>query len=79
LQHHRDPNWAVAYAEHQAERLIARERKINEVIERRNPHLKPTAQFLAGPRRESSFYTREQFLSYLWRFTMSKYDSNVRP
>jgi hypothetical protein len=48
------------YAEREAERLVMRERKINEVIERRYPHLKPTAQFLAGPRPESSFYTRQQ-------------------
>ena len=78
MRHRRSPSWAVEYANRQAEQLLVRERRINEVIERRNPHLRPTAQFLAGPRPESSFYTRQEFLLYKWKFTMSKYDPRVR-
>jgi hypothetical protein len=78
VRSHHGPSWAVEYAERQLERRIVQERKLNEVIERRNPHFKPTAQYARGPRPENTFYTRQQFLSYLVKFTMSKYDPNVR-
>jgi hypothetical protein len=76
----RGPSWAADYAERRAEARLRHEREMNAVIEHRNPHLKPTAQWLAGPRLASSveFWTRERHLLYLTKFTMSKFDPFVR-
>ena len=76
----KSPSWAAEYAERQACAQICRERRLNEVIERRCPNLKPTAEYQRGPLPASSprFYSPVQRLTYLARREMGKFDPNVR-
>lgn len=71
------PSWAADYAERTAEAFYRRERSLNAFIESKNPHLKPTARYLAGPRPAVEFHTRKAYLNHLARYEMSKYNPHI--
>jgi hypothetical protein len=76
----RSPSWAAEYAERQARALYCRERRLNEVIERRCPNLKPTPEYQRGPLPAwlPRFYSPVERITYLARREMGKFDPNVR-
>ncbi len=78
MRPYRSPSWAADYEERQAAALLRRERAINEVIERRNPHLKPTDAYLRSARPGIVFYTRAAALRFAARREMGKFDPNVK-
>ncbi len=80
MRPYRSPSWAADYEEQQAAALLRRERAINEVIERRNPHLKPTAEYMRSKRSsfDPRFNSRADVLRYEARREMAKFDPNVR-
>jgi hypothetical protein len=60
---------------------LRRENDLNRVIERRNPSLRPTEEYLRTASVSSfspQFSTREDWILFQVRRAMSKYDPNIR-
>ena len=75
----RSPSWAADRLEADARAWYRREKALNEVIERRNPRLQPTAAYKQEPQPASNpvFYTPERYWRYRARREMGKFDPNV--
>jgi hypothetical protein len=72
----KSPSLAADYIERQAEEALRREHEMNAFVERKNPHLKPTARYIAGPlpSNHPQFHTRAHYLDYLRRRELGKYN-----
>jgi hypothetical protein len=73
------PWTAVVLVEGQARARLQQERKLNSVIASRNPHLPSTERYREGPLPPwlPRFGTRADYLRYLARREMGRFDSEV--
>jgi hypothetical protein len=73
------PGWAAAYAEAQARARLQHERALNSIIASRNPQLPSTERYQRGPLPPSHprFYSPADYLSYLARREMGRFDPEV--
>jgi hypothetical protein len=74
------PDTAARYAEAQAHVQIERERAINRVIKHRNPTLPETDRYRCGalPPSDPRFGSRLDYLRYVAKRTMGRFNPNVR-
>jgi hypothetical protein len=74
------PSWAADRAEADAHQRFRHEQALNEVIERRNPNLQPTALYRQPliPASSPIFFTATSYWNYRTLKERGKYDPNVR-
>lgn len=73
------PDRAARQAETQQRKRLQHEWFLNSVIERRNPGIEPTPRYQRGalPGRDARFYSQLDYLRYLTRREMGKFDPEI--